>query len=75
VLNGEEVEQDRKDAQKPVCRLVGTDGNVFSIIARVSKTLKEAGLPERADEFTEKAFSAHSYNEVLLACFDYVEIV
>ena len=58
---------------KPVCRLVGTDGNVFSIIGRVQRALKEAGQPERASEFVRKAFQAKSYDEVLGLCTDYVD--
>ena len=59
--------------EKPRCQLVGTDGNVFAIIGAVSKTLKRAGLPERAKEFTERATSAKSYDEVLQMLHDYVE--
>lgn len=59
---------------KPKCKLIGTDGNVFAIIGKVSKTLKEAGQPERAKEFVERATSAHSYDEVLAMLDDYVEV-
>jgi len=59
---------------KPVCRLVGTDGNVFSIIGRVQRALKEAGQPERASEFVQRAFQAKSYDEVLGLCTVYVEV-
>lgn len=59
---------------KPVCKLVGTDGNVFSIIARVKQALKKAGQEDRAQEFVEKAFQARSYNEVLALCTDYVDV-
>ena len=45
---------------KPECRLTGTDGNVFGIIGKISKTLKRAGQPEKAKEFTEKAFKANN---------------
>lgn len=31
---------------KPVCELLGTDGNVFAIIGNVSKTLKNNGMIE-----------------------------
>lgn len=59
---------------KPTCKLTGTDGNVFMIIGRVSKTLKRANRAEQATEFTNKAMSAGSYDEVLRLCFDYVEV-
>ena len=59
---------------KPICKLVGTDGNVFAIIGNVSKTLKRAGMTESANEFTSKAFSSESYDEVLRLCEEFVEI-
>lgn len=67
--------QEREEAMdKPVCKLVGTDGNVFSIIGAVSKTLKRAGQPEKAKEFQNKAFSSGSYDAVLQLCMEYVEV-
>jgi len=60
--------------RKPACKLVGTDGNVFSIIGRVKRALKKAGQEDRAREFVEKAFCAGSYDEVLRLCMDYVEV-
>lgn len=59
---------------KPKCKLVGTDGNVFSIIAKVSATLKKAGQPEKAKEFEEKAYKSESYNEVLNLTHEYVSV-
>lgn len=59
---------------KPTVQLTGEDGNVFSIIGRVSKALKRAGQADKAKEFTEKAFASGSYGEVLQLCMDYVEI-
>lgn len=62
------------EGRKPACKLVGTDGNVFSIIGRVKQALKKAGEEERAREFVEKAFCARSHDEVLRLCMDYVEV-
>jgi len=59
---------------KPSCKLVGTDGNVFSIIGKISATLKKAGLPDKAKEFTSKAFGAESYDVVLQLANKYVEV-
>ena len=61
---------------KPQCKLIGENGNVFNIIARVSMTLKEFGYPDKAEEFKEKAMhECKSYDEVLRLVMDYVEIV
>lgn len=55
-------------------KLTGTDGNVFSIIAKVSGTLKKEGEKELAAEFRAAAFSCGSYDEVLRLCMSYVEV-
>jgi hypothetical protein len=60
---------------KPVCKLIGTDGNVFSIIGRVRKALRESGQEGRAREFVERAYRSGSYEEVLQLCMEYVEVV
>jgi hypothetical protein len=59
---------------KPACKLVATDGNVFSIISHVRAALRDAGQADRALEFTDRAFRAGSYDEVLQLCFEYVEV-
>ncbi len=70
----EETEEETDDEEKPKCQLVGTDPNVFSIIGHVERTLKRAGLREKADEFREKAFACGSYDEVIQLAFDYVVV-
>jgi len=62
------------NTEKPPCKLSGTDGNVFSIIAAVSKALKRAGSGERADQWRAAAMSCSSYDAVLQLCFDYVDV-
>jgi len=59
---------------KPSCKLVGTDGNVFAIIGCVQRALKQAGQDAQARKFVQRAFAAHSYDEVLRLCFEYVEV-
>jgi hypothetical protein len=59
---------------KPICKLVGTDGNVFAVIGKVSSALKKAGQEDQASEFTAKAFQAGSYDEVLQLVMEYVEV-
>lgn len=59
---------------KPTCKLIGTDGNVFAIIGKVSKTLKSSGLNEEAKKMQDRCFSAGSYDEVLQIIQEYVEI-
>jgi hypothetical protein len=59
---------------KPVCRLSDKNGNVFNLIAVVSKTLKKAGLKQQATEFTSKVMNAGSYDEALQIMMEYVEV-
>lgn len=59
---------------KPKCKLIGADGNVFNIIGLVKKALVKAGQPEKAVEFVANAFKAESYDAVLNMAGEYVEI-
>ena len=63
-----------KDLGKPFVQLTGEDGNVFSIIGRVSGALKKAGEDGKAKEFTEKAFESKSYNAVLRLATEYCDV-
>jgi len=59
---------------KPPCKLVGEDGNVFGIIARVRRALIAAGQADRAADFVKRAHASSSYDEVLALCWQYVEV-
>lgn len=59
---------------KPECKLIGTDGNVFSIIGKVKSALRSAGLKDQAEDFMGKAFASESYEAVLQLAMKYVEI-
>lgn len=63
------------DLDKPKCRLVGTDGNVFAIIGTVSQALRRAKQPEKAQEFQSLAMASSSYDEVLTLCSEFVEVL
>lgn len=60
--------------EKPVCKLVGEDGNVFNIIALVRRALRNAGQKDAAEEFVRRAFACGSYDEVLTLVVAYVDI-
>lgn len=59
---------------RPVVQLSNKDGNVFSIIARVSRALKKAGMKEQAEEFVSKAPQCDDYYAVISLAAEYVEI-
>ncbi|WP_035178599.1 hypothetical protein [Alkalihalobacterium bogoriense] len=59
---------------KPTCKLVGEDGNIFSILGRVSRTLKENGKANEAKEVSERVMLSGSYDEALQIMMEYVEV-
>jgi len=60
--------------EKPRCKLIGEDGNVFNVIGRVRRALLDAGQDDEAREFVERAFRCASYDEVLRLVLEYVEV-
>jgi len=59
---------------KPKCKLIGTNGNVFALAGRVTRALKEAGQGDKAKEFTTKLFQCGSYDEALQLMMNYVDV-
>lgn len=60
--------------RKPSCKLIGPDGNVYSIIGRVRRALVADGKEDRAREFVARAFQSWSYDAVLSLCLEYMEV-
>ncbi|MFU0800216.1 MAG: Flagellar protein [Xylanivirga thermophila] len=60
---------------KPKCKLIGEDGNVFNLMGIAYKTLKRANLNEEADEMIKRIMESGSYMEALAIISEYVEIV
>ena len=59
---------------KPDCNLIGEDGNIFNLMARAIKTLRENNLSEEAKEMRERITSSGSYDEALCIIGEYVNI-
>lgn len=59
---------------KPDCKLIGEDGNIFNLMARAIKTLRENDLSEEAKEMRERITSSGSYDEALCIIGEYVNI-
>lgn len=53
--------------------LIGTDGNAFALMGKVSQALKRGGHKDLVDEFTKEAMSG-DYNHLLRTCMAYVEV-
>lgn len=62
--------------QKPTCKLIGENGNIFNLIGIASRSLKESSLPEQAEEMSNRILGgeARSYDEALRIIMEYVEI-
>lgn len=73
------IMQGRAMHLKPICKLVGKDGNVFNLIAIVRQTLKHHHLYQQLDDFDNDLQliqeSGGSYDDVLVLFMDYVEVV
>ncbi len=59
------------DGMKVVVKLVGGDGNAFAILGRVSKALRRAGMPEKAEEYLARA-TAGDYDRLLAVTLEYI---
>jgi len=59
--------------KRPVVKLVGTDGNAFSIMGKVSAALRKAGFPSSViNKYVEEATSG-DYNHLLYVTLKYVK--
>jgi len=64
----------KKPDRKPEVKLVGEDGNAWSIMGRVSKALRNAGADkEYIDEYTKKSTSG-DYDNLLRIAMEYVDV-
>ena len=57
-----EKERRRKKKTKPRCKLIDEDGNLFNLMWIASRTLKEDGMKDKADEMPEKITKSKSYS-------------
>lgn len=57
------------------CKLSGTDGNVFAIISKVRRSMREAGAaPSEIEAFEKEAFDSESYDHVLRLAMKTVDV-
>ncbi len=55
-------------------KLIGNDGNAFSIMGAVTKAMRRAGVSrEEQDEYFKQA-TAGDYNQLLLTTMEWVEV-
>lgn len=72
-----EVEKNKsmkKEKKKPICRLIGEDGNIFHLAGCAARALRDAGLSEQSKEMIHKITTSKSYSEALSVIAEYVEV-
>ena len=60
-------------ATRPKMKLLGQDGNIFAIMGRASRLLKNAGQSDKAKEMCDRVTASQSYSEALNIVSEYVE--
>ena len=58
---------------RPKMQLIGQDGNIFAIMGRASRLLKNAGQRDKAKEMCNRVMASKSYNAALAIVSEYVE--
>ena len=59
--------------KRPTMKLIGEDGNIFAILGRASRLLRENGQQEQAKEMTNRAFRSVDYYSALNIISEYVQ--
>ena len=60
------------EERRPICELVGKDGNAYAIMGSVTKALRRAGFKKnKIDEYIARATSG-DYNNLLCVTLEYV---
>jgi len=47
--------------EKPMCPIIGANGNIYNILGIASKTLKSNDMADEAKEMYDRVTSSHSY--------------
>ena len=69
----EKIPKPEKNFLRPKMQLIGQDGNIFSIMGRASRLLKNAGQSDKAKEMCDRVTASQSYSEALSIVSEYVE--
>ena len=61
------------ERKRPMCPIIGADGNIFNLLGIASRTLKNNGMADEAKEMYDRVTSSGSYNEALCIISEYVD--
>ncbi len=73
-LGGYITAPQQQEKQKPSAALIGSDGNIFSLMGIASQALKRSGMKDEATEMCERITSSGSYDKALAIIGEYVNI-
>ena len=59
--------------KRPKMKLAGMDGNIFSILGKAARLLRENGQPEQAKEMADRVYQSGDYHQALSIISEYVE--
>ena len=68
-----EVSKEQSVPKRPKMKLVGEDGNIFAILGRASRLLKENGQPQQAKEMSSRVYQSGDYYKALNIISEYVQ--
>ena len=69
----EKIPKPEKNSLRPKMQLIGQDGNIFAIMGRASRLLKNSGQGDKAKEMRDRVMSCDSYQKALNIISEYVE--
>ena len=69
----EKIPKPEKNSLRPKMQLIGQDGNIFAIMGRASRLLKNSGQGDKAKEMCDRVTASQSYSEALNIVSEYVE--
>ena len=69
----EKIPKPEKNSLRPKMQLIGQDGNIFAIMGRASRLLKNAGQGDKVKEMCDRVTASQSYSEALNIVSEYVE--
>lgn len=72
-VQGTETSKEQPVPKRPKMKLVGQDGNIFAILGRASRLLKENGQPQQATEISSRVYQSGDYYKALNIISEYVE--
>lgn len=72
-VQSEESVKKQPVPKRPKMKLVGEDGNIFAILGRASRLLRENGQAEQAKEMSSRVYQSGDYYKALHIISEYVE--